>query len=197
MRPTVTAIGPDVVTGAVAFTDICGFTEFTAVRGDVEALRLLAVQDRLVRARLPRGARVVKDLGDGLFLWFPDARSGLLAALDLQDSFQAEEATSQLPLWVRIGLHWGEQTRRGHDLIGHDVNVAARVVDVAGPTEVVVTEAVVSQLALTENGTEMAMEELGPVIMKGLPDAIRLFRVTRPRSRHPADERTGSSRDTE
>jgi adenylate cyclase len=177
--PTVAVIGPDTVTGAVAFTDICGFTEFTAVRGDAEALRLLAVQERLVRARLPSGARVVKEIGDGLFLWFPDARSGLLAALDLQDSFRAEEAASQLPLWVRIGLHWGDQTRRGHDLIGHDVNVAARVVDVAGPTEVVVTEAVVVQLSLTENCPAMVMEELGPVVMKGLPDAIRLFRVTR------------------
>jgi adenylate cyclase len=179
VKDTVTATAPNVVTGAVAFTDICGFTEFTAVRGDAEALRLLAVQERLVRAGLPNGARVVKEIGDGMFLWFPDALSGLVAALDLQDSFRAEEAASQLPLWVRIGLHWGDQTRRGQDLIGHDVNVAARVVDVAGPSEVLATEAIVSRLPATDDRPLMAIEELGPVIMKGLPDAIRLFRVTR------------------
>ena len=179
MRGTVTAVAPETVTGAVAFTDICGFTEFTALRGDAEALRLLAVQERVVRAQLPGGARLVKEIGDGLFLWFPDATDAVVAALDLQDSFRAEEAASQLPLWVRIGLHWGDQTVRGIDLIGHDVNVAARVVDIAGPTEVVITEAVVTRLVLTEDILEMAIEELGPVVMKGLPDAVRLFRVTR------------------
>jgi class 3 adenylate cyclase len=176
---TGTTIPSQVVTGAVAFTDICGFTEFTAVRGDEEALQLLGAQERLVRAHLTDGARLVKELGDGLLLWFPDAGAALLTTLDLQDSFRAEATSSELPLWVRIGLHWGDQRRRGDDLIGHDVNVAARVADVAGPAEVVVTEALLSQLSVPQRGLGVEIEELGPVIMKGLPDAIRLFRVTR------------------
>jgi len=167
------------LTGAVAFTDISGFTEFTALRGDDEALRLLAVQERLVRERLPEGARLVKELGDGLLLWFPEADTALAATLDLQDDFRAEGTTSELPLWVRIGLHWGRQTRRGNDLIGHDVNIAARVVDVAGPTEVVVTEALLSRLPGSQERSRLEIDELGPVVMKGLPEPVRLFRVTR------------------
>ena len=46
---------------------------------------------------------------------------------------------TELPLWVRIGLHWGQQTVRRPDLVGHDVNVAARIVDVAGPGEVLLS----------------------------------------------------------
>jgi class 3 adenylate cyclase len=76
---------------------------------------------------------------------------------------------------VRIGVHWGSQTPRGSDLIGHDVNVAARVVDIAGPSEVVVTEALVAKLG--EANLDVDIDELGPVVMKGLPDPIRLFRV--------------------
>jgi adenylate cyclase len=174
---TGTTPSSQVLNGAVAFTDICGFTEFTALRGDEDALLLLAAQERLVRGRLEDGARLVKDLGDGLLLWFPDAESALRTALDLQDSFQAEEASSDLPLWVRIGIHWGTQRRRGNDLIGHDVNIAARVADVAGPTEVVVTEALLSQLPPSRGEPGLEVEELGPVVMKGLPDALRLFRV--------------------
>jgi hypothetical protein len=83
----------------------------------------LATQDRLVRSQLPDGARIVKELGDGLLLWFPDARSALVTLLALQDSFRVEEAASGLPLWVRIGVHWASQRQRGKDLIGHDVNV--------------------------------------------------------------------------
>jgi class 3 adenylate cyclase len=164
-----------VLTGVVAFTDICGFTEFTAVQGDEDALRLLAAQEEVVRARLPDGARIVKELGDGLLLWFPEPRAALRSALAFQDGFREREATTELPLWVRIGMHWGSQLPRGDDLIGHDVNIAARVVDVAGPSEVVVTEALIAKIG--EASPELEIDELGPVVMKGLPDPVRLFRV--------------------
>ena len=59
--------------GAIVFTDIVGFTEFTAVEGDEQALELLRTQEQLVNDVLPTDARVVKELGDGLLLWFPDA----------------------------------------------------------------------------------------------------------------------------
>ena len=171
-----TSVG--IYTGAVAFTDICGFTEFTAVRGDDDALRLLAAQEDVVRCRLPDGARVVKEIGDGLLLWYPEPVSALASALAFQEGFREREVETELPLWVRIGIHWGTQTRRGDDLIGHDVNIAARVVDVAGPGEVVITEALVVRLRQSETPIAFEIEELGPVVMKGLPDAVRLFRVT-------------------
>ncbi|MGH9132810.1 MAG: adenylate/guanylate cyclase domain-containing protein, partial [Ilumatobacteraceae bacterium] len=65
------------------FTDIVGFTEFTATRGDAEALELLAVQDRLVQSSLPDGARIVKELGDGLLLWCPEPVAALHCAFAL------------------------------------------------------------------------------------------------------------------
>jgi adenylate cyclase len=179
LMPSDVVLEADMLTGAVAFTDICGFTEFTAVRGDRDALLLLGTQERLVRNCLPEGARVVKELGDGLLLWFPDATSALTTTLLLQDEFETESAATELPLWVRIGLHWGTQTRRGEDLIGHDVNIASRVADVAGPTEVVVTDPLLAQIRPSAALDDYEIEELGPVVMKGLPDPIRLFRVAR------------------
>jgi adenylate cyclase len=177
MTSSETVLDADMLTGAVAFTDICGFTEFTAVRGDRDALLLLGTQDRLVRGCLPDGARVVKELGDGLLLWFPDATSALTTTLVMQDEFENESAATELPLWVRIGLHWGTQTKRGEDLIGHDVNIASRVADVAGPTEVVVTDRLLAQIRPSDALDNFDIDELGPVVMKGLPDPIRLFRV--------------------
>ena len=47
------APNPRVVAGTVMFTDIVGFTEFTALRGDGEALELLARQERIVRQEMP------------------------------------------------------------------------------------------------------------------------------------------------
>ena len=164
--------------GTVVFTDIVGFTEYTALRGDDEALALLALQERLVREALPPRARIVKELGDGLLLWFEDACEALTTTLQLQERFEEHSADSDMPLWVRIGMHSGRQTRRGDDLVGHDVNVASRVVDVAGPSEVLLSEATMAKI--DDRLPDVSFEELGPVVMKGIPEPMRLFRAHRP-----------------
>ena len=173
---TATSAPPSVVSGAVLFTDLVGFTEFTAVQGDRGAVELLGRQEEIVDAAMPDGARLVKELGDGLLLWFPDADSALATALDLQAGFEAAADESGLPLWVRMGLHWGRQTRRRDDLVGHDVNLAARIVDVAGPGEVLLSDATRTAL---RSPSAVAFDELGPVVMKGIPDPIPLFRAWR------------------
>lgn len=169
---------PDVVTGAIVFTDLVGFTEFTAIQGDDRAFELLSTQERIVRDRLSPGARVVKELGDGLLLWFPDATDAVLVTLALQDAFEAASEETGLPLWTRVGIHWGRPRRRGDDVIGHDVNLAARIMQSAGPGEVLVSEAAVD-IARGTVGTDCAFEEIGPVVMKGIPAPVRLFRVER------------------
>ena len=163
--------------GTLVFTDIVGFTEYTALRGDEGALALLSLQDRLVQDALPPNARVVKELGDGLLLWFQDPRAALDTTLRLQQRFEAESAQTDLPLWVRIGMHWGCPTVRGDDLVGHDVNVASRVVDVAGPGEVLLSEATLTEIG--DGLSDVTFEELGPVVMKGLPEPVRLYRALR------------------
>jgi adenylate cyclase len=164
-------------TGAVVFTDIVGFTEFTAEHGDAQALALLERQEEVVRGTLPSDARIVKDLGDGLMLWFPEPVSAVHSCLALSERFE-EEAATDVPLWVRVGMHWGCPTRRGSDLVGHDVNLASRIVDVAGPGEVLLSEPVRS--LVDGRVTDLRLDELGPVVMKGIPDAVPLYRATRP-----------------
>jgi len=159
--------------GAIVFTDIVGFTEFTANFGDDRALALLERQEELVRAALPTGARIVKQLGDGLLLFFPHMVDALSTCLALTEQY-GKESTVELPLWVRTGMHFGEPRRRGDDLIGHDVNLAARVADLAGPGEVLATADAVAA-APTVAGVSFA--ELGPVFVKGIPDAVRLYRA--------------------
>lgn len=163
------------VEGTIMFTDIVGFTEFTATRGDAEAFELLATQDRVLQAALTDGARIVKELGDGLLLWFPDPLDALRSAFALHDGFAAESSATGLPLWIRVGMHHGRALPRGGDVIGHDVNVAARIVDVAAPGEVLVSETV--RAGIDPGSTDVRFEELGPVVMKGIPGPIRLWQA--------------------
>lgn len=169
--------GSAVAEGAVVFTDIVGFTEFTAMRGDEDALGLLSRHEAVVRAAMPGEARLVKDLGDGFLLWFPEPCPALDTMLRLQEALEEETPEQDWPLWIRVGVHWGRPLRRGNDLVGHDVNVAARIVDVAGPGEVLVSQACVH--AAAAGLPDVAFEELGPVSMKGIPEPVGLYRAER------------------
>lgn len=169
------ATSTEPIEGTIVFTDIVGFTEFTATRGDAEALQLLATQDRLTSAALPATARVVKELGDGLLLWFPEPVSALHSAFALHHGFEAASSSSGMPLWLRVGMHHGRALQRGADLIGHDVNLAARIVDVAAPGEVLVSDTV--RGGVDPGAARVCFSELGPVVMKGVPGPVRLWRA--------------------
>ena len=78
-------------------------------------------------------------------------------------------------MWVRIGMHHGKALARGDDLVGHDVNVAARIVDLAGPGEVLLSEPTKADIGDDLPG--VSFDELGPVVMKGIPTPVRLWRA--------------------
>ena len=163
------------VEGAVVFTDIVGFTEFTAVQGDGAAADLLTRQEELVTTALPEKARIVKELGDGLMLWFADPAEAIECCLELQSRFEAHSEETLMPLWVRMGLHWGTQTKRREDLIGHDVNLASRVSQEAGPGELLLTAATVTRV--DDSLRDIDFERLGPTVMKGIPEPVYLYRA--------------------
>jgi adenylate cyclase len=167
----------EVVTGAIMFTDIAGFTEFTALRGDAEALELLGIQERIVTSAMPPSARIVKELGDGLMLWFEDAAEAVQTGLALQCQFEEESSGALMPLWVRIGIHWGTPVQRRGDLLGHDVNLTSRICNYATPGETVISEAALR--AATGRLEGVSFDELGPVMMKGIPQAVPLYRAYR------------------
>lgn len=166
------------VPGAVAFTDLSGFTEFTALRGDEAAVELISLHEQVVRNEIrPRGGRVVKSLGDGFMLWFAEACDAVQSAMNLQETFEEMSFEDDFPLWVRIGIHFGSPIRHRRDLVGHDVNLAARIVDLAAPGEVLVSQACTDNMSSRLEG--VYFEEVGPVVMKGIPEAVTLYRVVR------------------
>jgi adenylate cyclase len=123
-------------TVTVVFTDLEGFTAYTAAHGDAAATALLQRHHRAVGPVVRTMAgRLVKRLGDGLLLCFADAEQAVLAAVELLD-------TAPEPLTLRCGAHSGEALVTKRDVMGHVVNVAARVTELAKGGEVLVTTAV-------------------------------------------------------
>lgn len=118
---------------AVMFTDLEGFTRFTARKGDEAAGELLSAHHRAVGPIIrSRGGRIVKRLGDGLLLTFAGPEAAVLAGLELVRSEPG-------PLRLRAGVHMGDVLVVPDDVIGHVVNIAARVTELARGGEVLVT----------------------------------------------------------
>jgi adenylate cyclase len=168
---------PTEVLGAVLFTDLVGFTDYTDGLGDAAAVLVLELQRALVEDVLATcdRARVVKELGDGLMIWFATAGEGIRSACRLMWRLEAARRERDFPLAVRMGLHHGEAVARGDDLVGGTVNIASRVCDLAGPGELLVSDAVLTACDAADRPT--GMEALGPAWVKGVRDPVWLHRL--------------------
>lgn len=163
-------------TGAVLFTDLVGFTEFNDAVGDRDAVAVLDTQARLAADAVGQRGRVVKELGDGLMCWFDSAADAIEAALDLLSGVARERGAGSFPLAMRMGVHHGEAVSRGDDVVGHTINVGARIADLAGPGELLVSDDAIDALAHPETLNRSAV---GPVRVKGVEDPIWIQRVSR------------------
>ena len=167
----------------VAFTDLEDFTRFTATEGDEAASQLLAEHHRIIGPIVrSRGGRLVKRLGAGLLLTFPEPEAAVLACLELV-------ASQPGPLRLRGGLHLGDVIVTRDDVIGHTVNVAARVAETADGGQVLATAPVWEAVA-----AELPGVSFGPPIaraFKGIDEDV----VMRAVSPIPAgDGRAGDGR---
>jgi len=77
------------------------------------------------------------------------------------------------PLQVRVALNGGEVRLEADDVFGEAVNIAARVEELTPPGEIYLTGVVY----LSMNKAEVPSEHIGEQMLKGVPEAVRLFRV--------------------
>jgi adenylate cyclase len=164
--------------GSVLFTDLVGFTDYTDACGDVAALDVLDQQAAIVQHAIAAvsNARVVKELGDGLMLWFERAAEAVTTAEQILVTVGARRAGG-FPLAVRMGVHCGEVIERGDDFVGQTVNIAARVADLAGPGELLASEPVVR--SLDDQLLRTRFRPVGPTRVKGVGAPIWLHRLAR------------------
>jgi class 3 adenylate cyclase len=156
------------VLATVLFTDIVGSTERATQLGDEAWTAALAAHDRLVDRHIAaaRGV-VVKSTGDGVLATFDGPARAIECARAIGD------ALDDLGLKIRAGLHTGEVEMGDDDIHGIAVHIAARIVALAGPGEVLVS-GVIPPLVL---GSRIAFTDRGDYELKGVPGSWRVFAV--------------------
>jgi len=152
----------------VVFTDIVRSTESLADVGDRRWRELLDRHDALVRREIERvQGRLVKATGDGALAVFDGPARAVACACAIRDG------AAQLGLGIRAGVHTGEIERRGDDVAGMAVHIAARVEALAQPGEVLVSRTVADLVV----GSGLEFADRGTHELKGVPGTWQLFAV--------------------
>ena len=159
------------------FTDLVGFSGWALQAGDDDALRLLReVAKAQEPAVLAHRGRIVKRLGDGLMAVFPSAQLAFDAVTDARERLELVEVAGFRPL-IRAGLHTGRPQVIGGDYLGVDVNVAARLMQKAGPGETLVSETALAGLDTDRVNTRRKKSFVFGRV-KGVPDDLAVYVAT-------------------
>jgi adenylate cyclase len=156
---------------AILFSDIEESTALNERIGDRAWVRLISRHDKMVRRHVSKySGHVVKSQGDGFMVAFAQPDQAVRCSLDIQRSLRRDPNGIR----VRIGIHVGKSVRRGDDLFGRNVAMAARVASEADGGEVLVSEAVRDALTDLEG---LEFDGGRDADLKGFSGTYRLYAV--------------------
>ncbi|HEY8216583.1 MAG TPA: adenylate/guanylate cyclase domain-containing protein [Acidimicrobiia bacterium] len=156
---------------AVGFVDLVRSTALVQELAPDEVASVIGTFERLaMEVVVAHGGRVVKTIGDEVMFVVPDVVEACDAALAFRGAVAAEE---RLPA-VRGGLASGDLVRGYGDFYGPDVTLAARIVKLASPGALLVTEEV---RAAADRA--FRFEPAGEHLVRGFAEPVALFLLER------------------
>jgi adenylate cyclase len=156
---------------AILFSDIEESTALNERIGDRAFVRLIGSHDRMIRRHVNNhSGHVVKSQGDGFMIAFAQPEEAVRCGVDVQRALRKRPNGIR----VRIGIHMGKSVRRGDDLFGRNVAMAARVASEADGGEILVSEVVRDAV----NGIDDITFDSGrDAELKGFSGSHRLYAV--------------------
>ena len=155
------------------FCDLKDFSGYADAHGDAAAVDLIERLAVVVTGELGHQGHVVKALGDGFMLTYPDPGEAVAACLRIIEQMRGAGAPG-----VHAGVHHGVVLYREGDYFGGAVNLAARLLGLAGRDELFASEAVVRATA-----GRFDWESRGSQNIRGFGESVCVYRL---RSTSPA-----------
>ena len=162
----------------VVFADVVGSTGIFERLGDETAGRFVTqLTAALSQTFEEHRGRVVKLLGDGLFVVFPVEGEALAACVAIQNRLQENPVYpggNGQAVQLQMGIEAGEVVEIEGDCYGDAVNSAARLADLAGAEQILTTQRVRDAL---EPAQQSRLRSLGPMYLRGKSEVTNVFRV--------------------
>lgn len=132
---------------AILFADISGSSALYDKLGNEVALSMVTrTLSILTRVALEHQGKLIKTIGDEVMCSFPDAVSAVNAACAMQLEVDQQHPGGVHPIYVRIGLHYGDVLLERNDAFGDTVNLAARITAITRARQILTSQAVISEL---------------------------------------------------
>ena len=155
---------------AIVFTDIVGFTKLSA-ENEPAALSLLEKQRELLKPIVENhSGSWLKEIGDGLLLLFDTTKDAVHCAIEIQNIVKEVDNLN-----LRIGIHQGEVQFQGNDVVGDDVNIAARIEPFAAEGGIALSDRVNASLA---RDPDFETKFLGKPKLKGVGQDVKVYCIT-------------------
>lgn len=162
---------PGAIPGAVdvclLFCDLKDYTSFADRQGDAAAIAATTHFAQVMIAERGEHGRVVKDLGDGAMLVYPEAGEAVSAWRRFKSAMAEPGA-----LALHGALHQGVVVRREGDYFGGAVNLAARLLVLAGSGELLATGAAVERANDSDRWAPLGRRRL-----RGLHSDVDVYRL--------------------
>lgn len=153
---------------AIMFSDIVGYTSQMG-KDEKKAFDVLR-KNRRIHWRLIKkyNGKLLKEMGDGILASFSSNIDSVMCALSIQN------ATIELNIPLRIGIHLGDVIFENKDVLGDGVNVASRIQNSAETHGIVVSETVYNDI---KNKEGLEIEFLRKQQLKGVESEIGIYKV--------------------
>ena len=161
----------------IVFSDIEGSTEHNEALGDRGWVKVLERHNKLIYKLVDdHGGHVVKSQGDGFMIAFGDPGQAVRCSIEVQRALH-DRTDRWGAIRVRFGIHMGTSVRRGDDLFGLNVAMAARLAGQASGGEILVSDSVRDAI---EGVPDIQLCTPREVELKGLRGSHKVYPVKLP-----------------
>ncbi len=161
---------------AVGFVDLVGFTSLTQELTPAGLWQLLdEFEDRSYETIAEHGGQLVKHIGDEIMFVVLEPGAACEIALALVDAFRDPDTT----VTPRGGLATGDLLTREGDYYGVEVNLAARLADIAVPQEILVSADTKRLAEKDDDAGALVFEPAGRRALKGFAVPVEVFSLSR------------------
>jgi class 3 adenylate cyclase len=161
---------------SVMFTDVKGYTAFSAKASLSEVMSMLKQHDEILKPVFEKySGDVLKKIGDAFLVVFENHNNAILAAIEIQRKLHTFNASvaEERKLAIRIAVNSGSVIRTENDVLGDTVNLASRLEGVGDAFEIIVSEHTLQRI----NRQIFDIEVHGEHKLKGIEKPVKAYRV--------------------
>ena len=160
---------------AIVFADISKSTQLFEAYGNLRARNIVShTLNLLDEVTQKYDGVVIKTIGDEIMCTFDELEKAVEAVIRMPQAILEDPLLVEIGIMIKVGLHFGDVLKEDNDVYGDAVNVAARMVQLSRPEQIITTRDTVDMLPKYQMAS---MRNLGKVPVRGKQEDIEIFEL--------------------